>query len=623
MKKFYTNLLAIAATLGLTKAFAEKTLSSDQQADIKAAYDKEYGEGSFDKGFEELRSEIEKTSLEDVFKTIGEAIGKENISSAQDIVAAVNDLKDTIAKLGNKAQADQPEANVTRKVVIDGVHTKDFAFGIPNPVFAASKRHNRIAINGALPKENPTAEDEAALKADFATFTRDLAGRYAELAKNGGLAVIRKNGVTFPTLSSIEDWNGRVYQVRRDMLIARIIALPSLRDIFPTVSNVQAGQIFTSLLATAVSQAYQTGRIFKGGVSFEPEAAIVDKVMSKIQFEDLSALELSYLNYLNTNGSDPVKWSLIEWIVLELATQINSERNERGVMGCRVEPTANVVGHELNAATGIFYRLWRYYYKDHKVLPFTDSDLQSYTKSTIGDVFEAFIEECAKHYKDWKSLILYANEAHKPMFTAWLNTKYGQNTGFIPAADTVPNYGNKIVWVPNMTSDIYFLWATIANNMFLLENKPGEELDTQFQRDLEEVLAFSYWKEGVGAGFAGKAYASAALLAAANYKTQVIFMNLPTKSTLAADATKGDAADGRYFVTVAGTNASAAITDIDNAEDGVVYHIEVGGASNLSKIAKSGKFSTISAAWEPTAAGEWIDVVYDSVTGKFYESARG
>ena len=43
MKKFYTNLLAIAATLGLTKAFAEKTLSSDQQADIKAAYDNKNG----------------------------------------------------------------------------------------------------------------------------------------------------------------------------------------------------------------------------------------------------------------------------------------------------------------------------------------------------------------------------------------------------------------------------------------------------------------------------------------------------------------------------------------------------------------------------------------------------
>lgn len=622
MKKFYTQLVAIVAALGLTKAFNEKTLSEEQQASIKEAYDKNHGEGSFDEGFAEFQKEASKTTLDEIFKMVSEATGMD-VNSNADIVAAIEGLKATIASLAAKPQADAPADSVQKPITMTGAHTKDFAFGIPNEIFSSKKRHNQIAIQGRIPDANPTPEDAATLKADFAAYTRDLAARYAELAKNGGLALIKKDGVTFPTLSNIDEWSARVYQVRRDMLIARIVALPSLRDIFPTVSNVQSGQIFTSLLATAVSQAYQKGRVFKGSVSFEPETAIVHKVMSKIQFDDLSALETSYLNYLNTNGSDPVKWSLIEWIVLELAVQISSERNERGVMGCRVEPTTNVAGHELNAATGIFYRMWRYFYKDKKVLPFTDSDLQTYSKSTIGDVFEAFIEECSKHYKDWKNLVLYANEAHKPMYLAWLNTTYGKNTAFIPAMDTVPNYGNKIVWVPNMPVDLKFMFATIPNNVFLLENKPGEEYDTNFQRDLEEVLAFSYWKEGVGAGFAGKAYASIALLTAADYKSQVIFMNLPTKTTLAADATTCDAEDGRYFVTVAGTAASAAITDIEHAVDGVVYHIEVGGASNLSKIAKSGKFSEISAAWEPTAAGEWIDVVYDSANSKFYEAARG
>ena len=167
--------------------------------------------------------------------------------------------------------------------------------------------------------------------------------------------------------------NERFYEIRQDMLIARIVALPSLANLFPTVSRVQSGQIFTNLLATAVSQAYQAGRVFKGGVKFEPEKAYTDKVMAKIQFTDMTELETSYLNYLNTNGSDPVKWSLIEWIILQLATQLNTERNERAVMGYRLEPTASVPGHENFASTGIVYRILMYWLKEHKVLPFKDA----------------------------------------------------------------------------------------------------------------------------------------------------------------------------------------------------------------------------------------------------------
>ena len=628
MKKFLTQLFAIAAAFGLEANLKGKALTEDEQATLKKEYDAKYGAGSFEKDMADYEASIAKEKESFIYAQIAEALGKENLKeqSAEAIVNAIKELKAEIKALGSKAEADnQPHVAVVEL----GVHTKDYAFGVKNDIFAAGKRHNAIAINGAIPQEEASEDDKAALRKDFGAYASSLAKRFQALTKSGKINTLA-SGVDFSKLSNI-DLNERYYEVRQDMLISRIVALPSLAGIFPTVSRVQSGQIFTNLIAKAVSQAYQAGRVFKGGVTFEPEKAFTDKVMAKVQFEDMSDLETSYLNYLNTNGSDPMKLSLIEWIILELATQLNNERNERSVMGYRVEPTVGVAGHENFAATGIVYRLLGFYYKEHKVLPFTDATLASYDATDMGEVLQAFAAELQKAYKRPKDLIVYLNEAHKPMFNAWLNATYGKNTGFVPAPDTIPNYGYRIKWVPNMPLNFYFIFATVENNLFLLENIPGEQFDMKFQRDLEEIIVFSYSKEGAAAAFAGVAEDDLASLKAAGVKgRQIIFMNLPAV-VLDADEDEPDAEDGRIFITGANTAGSGAggadvpvvISDIANAEEGVIYHIECGSTTNATTIAKSGKFADISKAWQPTAVGQWIDLYYDATNDAFLEAARG
>ncbi len=628
MKKFLTQLFAIATALGLEANLKSKALTTDDQASLKKEYDAKYGAGAFEKDMAEYEATLSKEKESFIYAQIAEALGKTDpkAASLDAIVSAINELKGEIKTLGSKAEPDE-SAHVAP--VIIGVHTKDFAFGVKNDIFAAGKRHNAIAISGSIPQESASDEDKATLRKDFSAFTASLAKRYQSLCKSGQINTVAQ-AVDMTALGNI-NLNERSYEVRQDMLIARIVALPSLAGLFPTVSRVQSGQIFTSLLAKAVSQAYQAGRVFKGGVKLEPEKAFTDKVMAKIQFEDMSDLETSYLNYLNTNGSDPVKWSMIEWIVLQLATQLASERNERNVMGYRVEPATGVAGHENFAATGIVYRILQYFYKEHKVLPFTSATLASYDATDFGDVLQAFAAELQKAYKRPKDLIVYLNEAHKPMFNAWLNAKYGKNTGFVPDPDTIPNYGYRIKWVPNEPLNFYFMFATLENNLFILENIPGEEYDMKFQRDLEEVLVFSYWKEGAAAAFAGVEEDSYADLVSAGAKDrQIIFMNYPAVA-LAADADSADAEDGRIFVTGAnseGTGAQGAdvpvvLSDIENAEEGVIYHIECGSLTNATTIAKSGKFANIKSDWEPTAVGQWIDVYYDATEEKFAEAARG
>ena len=628
MKKFLTQLFAIAAAFGLEANLKGKALTEDEQAKLKKEYDAKYGDGSFEKDMADYEASIAKEKESFIYAQIAEALGKENLKeqSAEAIVNAIKELKAEIKALGSKAEADnQPHVAVVEL----GVHTKDYAFGVKNDIFAAGKRHNAIAINGAIPQEEASEDEKATLRKDFGAYASSLAKRFQALTKSGKINTLA-SGVDFSKLSNI-DLNERYYEVRQDMLISRIVALPSLAGIFPTVSRVQSGQIFTNLIAKAVSQAYQAGRVFKGGVTFEPEKAFTDKVMAKVQFEDMSDLETSYLNYLNTNGSDPMKLSMIEWIILELATQLNNERNERSVMGYRVEPTVGVAGHENFAATGIVYRLLGFYYKEHKVLPFTDATLASYDATDMGEVLQAFAAELQKAYKRPKDLIVYLNEAHKPMFNAWLNATYGKNTGFVPAPDTIPNYGYRIKWVTNMPLNFYFIFATVENNLFLLENIPGEQFDMKFQRDLEEVIVFSYSKEGAAAAFAGVAEDDLAALKAAGVKgRQIIFMNLPAV-VLDADEDEPDAEDGRIFITSANTTGSGAggadvpvaISDIANAEEGVIYHIECGSITNATTIAKSGKFAGISKAWQPTAVGQWIDLYYDATNDAFLEAARG
>ena len=111
---------------------------------------------------------------------------------------------------------------------------------------------------------------------------------------------------------------------------------------------------------------------------------------------------------------------------------------------------------------------------------------------------------------------------------------------------------------------------------------------------------------------------------------QIIFMNLPAV-VLDADEDEPDAEDGRIFITSANTTGSGAggadvpvaISDIANAEEGVIYHIECGSITNATTIAKSGKFAGISKAWQPIAVGQWIDLYYDATNDAFLEAARG
>lgn len=628
MKKFLKNLMAVVATLGLQAKFEKKELSAEDQKALIDAYNKANGDNAFANDFKEFEAEqkqrAEAEAQSRMFQELAGMLGTATEGNASEtinqVLAAVKDLKDTVAKLGAASQGDTPQDTVNRSLKASGPHTRDFAFGIQHPMFASNKRYNRIAIDHAIIGQADES-DRQTLMADACSYAKSLTTRFKAHFENGTLQDVIKGTVDYTAVNSDTEIGTRQFNIRQDALIARIVKLPGLDNLFGKISNIQSGDVVTNAIFGETSQAYQSGRVFKGNVSFKPEKAIVDKVMTKLQFEDMSELEKTYLNYLNTSGSDPVKWSLIEWIILQLATQINNERNQRAILGHYVAPQKGKAGETMFGSTGVVHRLIQLY-EEKKVLPFFGDDLSHYSQDDIGNVLILFAEQLAERRPDSAQFVIYVNARHRPWFSAWYKNTYGTNTDFNGVLDVVPDYNIPIRWVPNM-GNLQLIFATIPGNINLLENVPGEEYKMMFQRDLEEVLAYSYWKEGVGVAYAGVQKDTIEDLKASDAMEQMVFMNWPVK-TLEADATviALDKSSGILFVTAENSKATA-LTDITGAKEGIVYRIECGSTTNATTIAKSGKFAEIQSAWNPAKVGEFIKVYFRKDEDKFYEVARG
>lgn len=638
MRKFLTNLLGVVVSAGLKDKFDRKELTKEDQAALIEAYNKAHGAGAFTDDFEAYRTE-QGAQSEAFAKALAELAGITGVEAGTEgtpdglaqILASVKELKGevatanaTIEKLSKQGAEVKPVATVAAAPSVTGMHTKEYAFGIQNPFFAAARRYNSILINGRIEGE-PTENDRKVLEADAISYAEKLSDRYRDLRASGKLNLLKQAKVDISQLSSDTEIGTRQFTIRQDMVIARIVSYPSLAGLFNTVSNIQSGQVITNVLFDEVSQAYQSGEVYKGNVDFQPEKAIVDKVMSKVRFEDMSTLETAYLNYLNHEGSDPVKWTLLEWLILSIAEKINSERIERSIRGCYVKPVKGESAPAILGSTGVIYRILSLY-DSNKALPFDDEELADYDASNIGDVFQFFAKKISiRRPNDFKRFVIYANAAHQPMYMEWYSNKYGKNTDYTGTKDVVPNYNMAIRWVPAM-GDLKLIFATIPGNIELLQNVPGEEYKTMFERHLEEVIAYSYWMEGSSVGFAGRHFKSKADLKANKAREQYLFFNLPS-ITAAADATTVDTEgaeleDLGFLIRTSANTKATVLTDIVNAKVGVVYRIECGDLTNATKIEKSGKFSEVE-AWTPAAVGDYIYVHYDAAKGKFFEVSRG
>lgn len=536
-------------------------------------------------------------------------------------------LESQVNTMATQAVPDNALDIVKPKLAVIGVGTtKTHLFGIEHNMFNMSDRWNKITHNPNIAKlSDPSDEDFVAFQATTKKFGASLADRYRFLKENNLLDVEKLNSGFTNDFSQLENAGlGDQYMIlRQDALIARILQIPTVYDLFPRRYGVQDRELMTTAYFTELSQAWQEGQVFKGSMELQPELGYVDDSMFKTKFGPLKEIERMYIGYLNTDGSDPIKWGMIEWQLLNMYKVLVNEQNKRVIRGCFVNPVKGEPGSYLNAGTGLIYTLIRYIH-ENKLYPHSDTIYNSYDETTMLDAVTAFIDDVKKNPDEDFTLedkFLYLNKRHIDWWKRCIRNKFGKDTDFSGPDSylhVVPDSDVRIKWVSNM-ANLKWMFIQEHGNLQALEFVPGEMLGVKFDSEMEMVRVWSTWKEGFSAFIVGKQFNTLAELADNNRSQQTIFMNHPA-TVLEADASKANASENFWFIT-AENSADTTLAEIEGAKKGIVYLIETGSETNPTRIAKSGKFADITDAWTPVKKGDYLMVVLKS-NGNFMELER-
>lgn len=371
-------------------------------------------------------------------------IAETKVSSApatpEGLVKLTQSVSDLVNEMKSHAAADIPVLTATGSTVgfIGPSDTSKFLFGIENSLFSMDCRWNKITANPRAAASLDDADEETdgvTFRKQAVAYSRSLQKRYNYLHANNMLNPERLAAGEFAT--SYEGVNtagvGNQYVVlRQDALIARVLSKRDLTQYFPVRYGIQDHDLVFNAFFSEVSQAYQTGEIWKGDMKIENEMGHVDDAMIKMKFGPMKELERIYIAYLNKEGSDPVKWSMIEFCILNSLETAQVEQNKRRMRGIYVKPKTGVAGSYLNAGTGILYTLLRYVH-ENKLLLHDNEAYRSYTSADMLESVQEFcsdvIESCTEDM-DLDSHVLYLNKLHQPWWIKNVRTAYGKDTDF-------------------------------------------------------------------------------------------------------------------------------------------------------------------------------------------------
>ena len=644
---FKEKLKSVLDLLQLGKKFEDKTLSQEEFNSVVAEYQKKYQTTLNDdlaaeqaaKQTAQQAAEFQQmlNTIQSVIKGVDPA-SKENENPEEEqpqsnatlegILESLNAMRADFQALAKKPEEDKPTQTITvSPVIINGFgNTPKYLFGVEHPMFSMKDRWNQIAANpraaAALPEVDEQVDGVAFYKAAYG-FAKSLKARYQYLQENKLLDAPALAAGKYATNYEGVDKAGvgdQFIVLRQDALIARVLQLRDMTQYFPVAYGYQDRGLVFNAFFDEVSQAYQTGEVFKGGMKIENHMGYVDDAMIKMEWGPMKELERKYIGYLNKEGSDPIKWTMIEYQLLNTLTTAQVEQNKRRMRGIYVKPEAGVAGSYLNAGTGILYTLLRYVHQ-YDIKPHVDEDYRSYTQATMLPAVQEFLADVRSTVTEDMDIdqhVIYLNKNHQGWWIKNVRTTYGKDTDFngpMGALNVVPDTTTHIIWLPYL-GQLPFMMLHQPGNLQFLEYIPGEMLAMKMQEQMEQVRAWSTWKEGCSASFTGRRFDSRDAMDKNAYEWQQIFINL----FAATIKDKVDGNDGFWQVTGATTTADT-ITDIVNAKNGVAYCIEAGVAEHLPKIAKSGKFANISDAFTATKVGDYIMVIIGN-DGNFRELER-
>ena len=642
------KLMSVIELLGFKQKFEDKSLTKDEFNSLIAEYQKKYQSTLTDDIAAEKAAKQTAQQADEFQKTLNtiQSVlnGGEPSASANDngtepstpqsnatlegILDGIKGMRTDIQAMGSKPAPDVPAQTVnTIPLSVNGfANTADYLFGVEHPFFSMKNRWNKISANpraaAALPEVDEQV-DGAAFYKEVRNYANSLKHRYQYLQQNKMLDAATLAKGTYATNYDGVDNAGLGDQfvvLRQDALIARVLQVRDLTQFFPVAYGYQDRGLVFNAFFDEVSQAYQSGEVFKGGMKIENHYGYVDDAMIKMEWGPMKELERKYIGYLNKEGSDPIKWSMIEYQLLNTLRAAQVEQNKRRMRGIYVKPDKGVAGSYLNAATGVLYTLLRYVHQ-YDIKPHDESTYRTYTQATFLPAVQEFIADVRASITEDMDLdnhVVYLNKNHQDWWIKNVRSIYGKDTDFagpMGALSVVPDTTMRIIWLPYLGQTPFMMLHEPGNIQFL-ENAPGEMLSMKMEERMELVRAWSVWKEGTSASFTGRRFATKEEMDKNNYEWQQIFINL--FATTITDKVDGN--NGFWHITDS-TTTQTTITNIENVKVGVAYCIECGDETKLPKITKSGQFDSITDDFTATTVGDYIMVIIGS-DGKFRELER-
>ena len=519
---FKEKLTSVLEFLGLKQKFEDKSLSKEEFNSVVVEYQKKYQVTlNDDLAAEQAAQQTaqQATEFQTTLNTIqsvlngtetqpttnsseGAGQSKPQPNATLDgILDSIKGMRADFKAMAEKPAPDVPEHTASASPLnINGFgNNAQYLFGVEHPMFSMKDRWNQIAANpraaAALPEVDEQVDGVAFYKAACG-FAKSLKNRYQYLQQNKLLDASALAAGKYATNYEGVDNAGLGDQfvvLRQDALIARVLQVRDLTQFFPVAYGYQDRGLVFNAFFDEVSQAYQPGEVFKGGMKIENHMGYVDDAMIKMEWGPMKELERKYIGYLNKEGSDPIKWTMIEYQLLNTLTQAQVEQNKRRMRGIYVKPEQGVAGSYLNAGTGAIYTLLRYVHQ-YDIKPHADETYRSYTQATFLSAVQEFIADVRASITEDMDLdqhCIYLNKNHQAWWIKNVRATYGKDTDFtgsMGALNVVPDTTMHIIWLPYL-GQLPFMMLHQPGNIQFLEFVPGEMLSMKMQEQMEQVRA--------------------------------------------------------------------------------------------------------------------------------------
>ena len=533
-----------------------------------------------------------------------EALQKAEGDHTAAISAKDEEIKGLHEKIAALSALEEPDrgagAGITQGQAATGVNLQDEnqLMGMQGVMFALDRPYNQRARAALLARQGVLVQTRAESSIDYGTLKADL---------------------------------GAFYEVRwQDRLQSFLLKLPSLEAIFPVESGYQDLATLVNIWLGEFSQAENTGsdfdKVVKGNYEFDDETIRMYSVMFAHKFRDLKQLEKTWIGYLNREGSQAIKWSFIEYILVETAKKLHNEREQRRINGVRREPDLNKPGRAMDGSDGLYEFLRKKVdgfmdlKKEKVVYQIKPFELGEITIANIGEKFYQGTSMIPAVLRDSGQLVLYIPSYMLVWYHKYNELHYGQNQDYKADMQYVKEYPSvRIVTIPNADNHQRIFW-TMEGNINCYEHVPGEMYNFSLEQQDWTLKVWSIWKESIWARAVGFKYTNKADM---DYTRQMIFCNeydRPASDFIDGEKDKNPNVSQHTSVQTVANSTPFGITDIEGAEVGRAVAIKCGSTDKGVSIQKAGKFELISSAWNPNK-GDIIRLM-KRADGKFIELGR-